>query len=74
MVEHDFCFDDLPLMPFNVWCVQDVISVNEDGVDTSIVLYLASEQHDKKVAVLLDIQAAMLIARDLLSVGLDVGL
>jgi hypothetical protein len=73
MVGDDFGFDDLPLTPFNVWCVQDVISVNEDGVDTSIVLYLASEQHDKKVAVLLDHYTAMLIARDLLSLGLEIG-
>jgi len=76
MVDPDleFDFNETPLVHFNAWCIQDVISFNEDGVDTSLVLYLGSDEHDKKIGVLLDVYAAAYIARDLLSGSLDVGL
>lgn len=64
--EDDDPFGDVEVIPYNIWSVGRAVSVNDDGVDVNIVLYLACETHDGQIGVVLHPDSAAKIAVDLL--------
>lgn len=64
--------DDEPeLIPYNIVQVSKVVSVDEDGVATSVVLHLACDEHPMEQFILLHPRTAMLTAVELLNVAVE---
>ena len=63
--------DDVEFFSYNIWTVDKAVALNDDGVNTSVFLYLASDTHEFELGVALHPKLAIKLAADLLNVAAD---
>ena len=61
--------EDVEFIDFNEWMVQKMVSVDENGVTTRIVLVVRSELHDKQLGLVFHPRAALLLGADMVLVA-----
>jgi hypothetical protein len=67
MVEEDF--DDIPLWEYDEWCVKQLIEVDDEGVNTRIVVFLQSVLHNERIGIVLHPRMALKIGADIVLVA-----
>lgn len=70
MVEDsDDSFEDVEAFPYNQWCVQQLVSVDEDGVSNSVAVFLSCEFHEMKTVAILHPRMALKLAADMIMIA-----
>lgn len=63
--------DEVEFFPYNIWTVDKAVALNDEGVNTSVFLYIASDTHEFELGIALHPKAAMKLAADLIRVAAD---
>lgn len=63
--------DDVQFYPYNIWTVDKAAALTDEGVNTSVFVYLASDSHEFEIGIALHPKAAMKLAADLIRVAAD---
>ena len=63
--------DGVNFFPYNLWTVDKAVALGDDGVNTSVFLYLGSDAHEFELGVALHPKAALKLAADLIRVAVE---
>lgn len=63
--------DEVPFHAYNIWTVDKAVALTDEGVNSSIFLYLASDTHEWELGIALHPKAALKLAADLIRVAAD---
>lgn len=63
--------DDVRFYPYNLWTVDKAVALGDDGVNTSVFLYLGSDNHEFELGIALHPKAALKLAADLIRVAVE---
>jgi hypothetical protein len=63
--------DGVEFFPYNLWNVDKAVALGDDGVNTSVFLYLGSDSHEFELGIALHPKAAMKLAADLIRVAVE---
>lgn len=61
--------DDIEFIDFNEWMVQKMVSVDDDGVTTRVVMVIRSDNHDRQLGLVFHPQAALRLGADMVLVA-----